>query len=119
MIGQIKKTITDGIISIVGEISTYSLNTQIRLEPADDRRNDDSPTHTVLMKSPVHGKYFAAGAAWEGNHAQHGPYFSLKIEVPEISAQPMNLIAGQGREPGTYVIRYAKEKAQQQSQAAA
>lgn len=120
MIGQIKETSNreTGEIEIVGEISTYSVNTVIRLEPVDGRRSADSPTHNVLMKSPVHGKYFSAGVAWKGHHAQHGNYFSLNLEVPEVFSKPMSLIAGETHVPGTFAIRYAKDKNTQAAVAA-
>lgn len=120
MIGQIKETTNPetGEYIIAGEISTYTVCAPIRLDVADGRRTNDSPTHNVLMKSPVTGKYFHAGVAWKGHHAQHGNYFSINLEVPEIFNKPVSLIAGEAA-PGLYTLRYAKEKAQQQSQAAA
>lgn len=118
MLGRLQKRQNDqGKLQIFGHIATYSLLADLFLEPNADRKDDRSPSHNIMIKGK-HGGWAYAGAAWEGNHPQHGAYISMTLEVPELFDKPLNLMAGTTNEVGTFIIRHSKDKEEKQQKAA-
>ena len=120
MLGQIfeQPNQQGGPVRITGKISTYKLAIDFILEPETDRRTDASPTHSIKAKSPVHGGYFHAGAAWQGE-TNGQRRFGLSIELPDLDVQ-MDLVAFESKsQAGTFDIVQSKKKPAQQEQEAA
>lgn len=107
-LGTLKETRDEnGVISFSGQIRTYSLDLDFRLEGNLNRRNDEtSPTHYIIGRGK-HGKAFQAGAAWRGKTNAGDSMFTLNFSIPEIWDEEMKFVAFDAKD-GSYDIRASR-----------
>lgn len=106
-------TLLENQDGITGDIRTYSMCEKFKLVTNENRKNQDSPTHTVIMIGR-HGKTFDAGVAWEQNHENVGRYYSLSFSVPELFDGEFRCAAfGDGKGQGGFNIVKDREQQQQ------
>lgn len=95
-----------GQLFISGHISTYKMHMPIRLEMVTNRMTNDSPTHVVLGKG-VHGQYFQAGVAWQGETKQLERMFTISMTIPDLEMHDVRYVAFKQKD-GSFDIRVSK-----------
>ena len=77
-IGTFKKSSTG---EFVGEIVTLSVQAKnVRIVPADNRTNDNAPSHRVMVSRAE------IGAAWSKTSNEGREYLALKLDDPSFTA---------------------------------
>ena len=93
-VGQIIETTNEeGIKKLTGKIATYSLDLKFELVPNDAQQTADSPSHIIIGRG-LHGNAFQAGSAWAQTNPNDGQrYFSMVVNIPEISDRELRYAA--------------------------